>query len=80
MTLNWYVLDRNQGQIVEISQPQISGSAEGEEGPGEGLRLRFDQSDQTWTISDRQLGTIAEGTGYPVPTVEEAIRIRSKKQ
>jgi hypothetical protein len=77
----WHTSERNQGQIVVVSQPQIRGQAEGEEGDGEGLTLRFDQSDNSWTIEDAMLGTIAEGQhGDHCPTVPEAIAIRTAKR
>jgi hypothetical protein len=76
----WCTLRPNQGQIVEYSQPQIPGAAEGEEGPGKGLTLRVDHGDQSWSIEDKRLGTIAEGNGTPVPSVAEAIAARKAKR
>lgn len=75
--LIWDTRRRDQGQIVEISYPQIAGGAEGSEGPGEGLSLRFDHSDRSWEVSDTKLGVIMSGKENPVPTVEESIRRRA---
>ncbi len=76
--LYWHTKPWNQGQIVEISEPQIPGAAEGNGGPGDGLTLRFDHSDWEWSVTDATLGEILRGNGRDpwTPSVRKAIEAR----
>lgn len=75
--LYWETSGRDRGQIVEVSHPQVMGAAEGEEGDGLGLTLRYDRSDQEWSITDADLGAVAAGKhGDPIPSVADAIALR----
>jgi hypothetical protein len=72
VTLYWNCIGRNQGQIVEISDAQLAGAAEGDQGPASGLSLRYDRSDRSWSVwcGNREVGV---GVGEK-PTVDDAMR------
>jgi hypothetical protein len=77
--LYWLTLSENQGQIVKISQPQVVGKPEGDEGPAaeHKVKLIYDTSDLTWVITHHGR-TVMKGGG-PAPTVYDAIRGRGTK-
>lgn len=73
----WNTERQNQGQIVTEMYPQLSGAAEGEEGPAKGLRLTYDASDGEWVLRKGKT-EIARGNrfgGQPQPDVWEAMRL-----
>lgn len=82
LDIHWNTEPRNQGQIVTEMYPQLAGSAEGNEGPAEGLRLTYDASDGDWVL---RKGTkeIARGNrfnGKDKPTVIEAMQMAKLSQ
>jgi len=79
----WEIRPRDQGQIVAYMYPQLSGSAEGNEGNAKGLRLVYDSADGAWDLyADTKLTKkIASGnrfSGQPQPTVAEAMQLAGR--
>lgn len=70
----WNCVGRNRGQIVEKSDAQLVGAAEGEQGKARGLSLIYDRSDRTWSVWRGKL-EVASGTGAR-PTVEDAMAMK----
>jgi len=82
-TLNWMSNRIMQGQMVTEQHPQISGAAEGQEGQAEGLRVVYDQSNGEWVLyADQKLTAVVARvnrlSGHVWPSVEEAMRLRSR--
>jgi hypothetical protein len=75
-SLYWYTTGRNQGQIVQVSEPQIPGASEGAGGLGDGLVLSYDHGDRTWVVEDRERGELMRGKG-DAPSVREAVEHRA---
>lgn len=71
ISIYWRTPRAQQGQIAATHHPQVSGCAEGVEGPARGLRLRTDSSNGSWTVS-RGRRTLFAGTGV-APSVTEVI-------
>lgn len=68
----WNRKRHSAGQVVEIYHPQLSGAAEGERGPAPAMRLRYDRSDLTWTLTHGCREISGQGEK---PSVTEAINL-----
>jgi len=68
----WNTIGRNRGQIVEHSEAQTPGCAEGTcRRSHRSLHLRLDRADMSWSITDgrREL----RGTGSDIPSPGDAV-------
>lgn len=72
-SLFWNTLPADQGQIVSVCYAQVSGAAEGESGPADGLSLCVDASDRTWVLTLRGVES-ARGRG-DAPSPERALHL-----
>lgn len=73
--LYWATPATQAGNIVATHRPQRPGAAEGDEGVAEGLRLRTDGNDGSWSLW-RGGTCLAAGTGA-TPTVSDALALEA---
>jgi hypothetical protein len=77
LNIVWNTERQNQGQIVTKMYPQLSGAAEGNEGPAKGLRLTYDACNGEWVLrkGNKEIARGNQFKGQGQPTVTEAMQM-----